>query len=119
MRGDLRERREGGDPEAVRDRREGDEAKRIALFAAALGLAACAGPTTPVRTDDTRPAIAVVGAPSGGVLVVQYNLQDFDQNYGPYPFSLGNNPQKVVDESSTVRLLNAVEAHEQRISDPE
>jgi len=29
-----------------------------------------------------------------GVLIVQYNLQDFDQNYGPYPFSLGNNPQK-------------------------
>ena len=42
---------------------------------------------------------------NGGVLIVQYNLQDFDQNYGPYPFSLGNNPQKVVDESSKVRLL--------------
>ncbi len=42
---------------------------------------------------------------NGGVLIVQYNLQDFDQNYGPYPFSLGNNPQKVVDESSRVRLL--------------
>src|SRR6185295_15312162 len=42
---------------------------------------------------------------NGGVLVVQYNLQDFDQNYGPYPFSLGANPQKVVDEFSKVRLL--------------
>jgi hypothetical protein len=42
---------------------------------------------------------------NGGVLIVQYNLQDFDQNYGPYPFSLGNNPQKVVDEFSKVRLL--------------
>ena len=42
---------------------------------------------------------------NGGVLIVQYNLQDFDQNYGPYPFSLGNNPQKVVDEGSKVRLL--------------
>ncbi len=41
----------------------------------------------------------------GGVLIVQYNLQDFDQNYGPYPFSLGNNPQKVVDEGSQVRIL--------------
>ena len=43
---------------------------------------------------------------NGGVLIVQYNLQDFDQDYGPYPFSLGNNPQKVVDEASKVRLLD-------------
>ena len=43
---------------------------------------------------------------NGGVLIVQYNLQDFDQNYGPYPFKLGNNPQKVVDEVSKVQLLN-------------
>lgn len=42
---------------------------------------------------------------NGGVLIVQYNLQEFDQNYGPYPFSLGNNPQKVVDEFSKVRFL--------------
>jgi LmbE family N-acetylglucosaminyl deacetylase len=41
----------------------------------------------------------------GGVLIVQYNLQDFDHNYGPYPFTLGNNPQKVVDEHSKVKLL--------------
>ncbi|MGA2269687.1 MAG: PIG-L family deacetylase [Bryobacteraceae bacterium] len=44
-------------------------------------------------------------ARAGGVLIVQYNLQEFDQNYGPYPFSLGNNPQKVVDEGSKVRVL--------------
>jgi LmbE family N-acetylglucosaminyl deacetylase len=42
---------------------------------------------------------------NGGVLIVQYNLQDFDQNYGPYPFSLGSNPQKVVDEVSKIRFL--------------
>lgn len=42
---------------------------------------------------------------NGGVLIVQYNLQDFDQNYGPYPFKLGSNPQKVVDEHSKVTLL--------------
>ena len=42
---------------------------------------------------------------NGGVLIVQYELQDFDQDYGPYPFSLGNNPQKVVDEASKVRIL--------------
>ena len=44
-------------------------------------------------------------ARAGGVLIVQYNLQEFDQNYGPYPFTLGNNPQKVVDEGSKVRFL--------------
>jgi len=42
---------------------------------------------------------------NGGVLIVQYNLQEFDRNYGPYPFTLGQNPQKVVDESSVVTLL--------------
>ena len=44
---------------------------------------------------------------NGGVLVVQYNLQDFDHDYGPYPFTLGSNPQKVVDETAPVTLLNA------------
>jgi LmbE family N-acetylglucosaminyl deacetylase len=46
-------------------------------------------------------------ARAGGVLIVQYNLQEFDRNYGPYPFSLGNNPQKVVDEGSKVRFLKS------------
>ncbi|HKD05718.1 MAG TPA: PIG-L family deacetylase [Bryobacteraceae bacterium] len=43
---------------------------------------------------------------NGGVLIVQYNLQDFDHNYGPYPFELGSNPQKVVDEASAVNFLD-------------
>ncbi len=43
---------------------------------------------------------------NGGVLIVQYNLQDFDHNYGPYPFTLGPNPQKVVDEGSAVTFLD-------------
>ena len=42
----------------------------------------------------------------GGVLVVQYNLQNFDRDYGPYPFTLGANPQKVVDETSPVKLVD-------------
>ena len=45
---------------------------------------------------------------NGGVLIVQYNLQGFDRDYGPYPFSLGDNPQKVVDEGSKVALLQPV-----------
>jgi len=43
---------------------------------------------------------------NGGVLIVQYNLEKFNHNYGPYPFSLGPNPPKVVDENSPVRLLD-------------
>jgi hypothetical protein len=41
----------------------------IALQAAWL-LAACAMPQTVVRTPDTRPSIAIAGAPAGSVLVV-------------------------------------------------
>ncbi|MGB8930496.1 MAG: hypothetical protein WCC48_04505 [Anaeromyxobacteraceae bacterium] len=47
--------------------------KRLVLAAtlsAALLAAACVGPSTTVRTVDTRPAIAVVGAPAGTLLVV-------------------------------------------------
>jgi LmbE family N-acetylglucosaminyl deacetylase len=43
---------------------------------------------------------------NGGVLIVQYNLQGFDNNYGPYPFTLGASPQKVVDENSAVKFLD-------------
>jgi LmbE family N-acetylglucosaminyl deacetylase len=43
---------------------------------------------------------------NGGVLIVQYNLQDFDHNYGPYPFELGANAAKVIDENSTVTILD-------------
>jgi hypothetical protein len=43
---------------------------------------------------------------NGGVLIVQYQLQDFDRDYGPFPFTLGSNPQKVVDENSPVTLLD-------------
>ncbi|MBV9038317.1 MAG: PIG-L family deacetylase [Acidobacteriaceae bacterium] len=41
---------------------------------------------------------------NGGTLIVQYNLQNFDRNYGPYPFTLGSNPEKVVDEFSAVKF---------------
>ena len=47
---------------------------------------------------------------NGGVLILQYNLQNFDRNYGPYPFKLGNDPQKVVDEESKVTLLDPANA---------
>jgi hypothetical protein len=43
--------------------------RKLAL-AATLALAACVGPTTVVKTVDTRPALAISGAPSGTVLYV-------------------------------------------------
>jgi LmbE family N-acetylglucosaminyl deacetylase len=43
---------------------------------------------------------------NGGVLIVQYNLQGFDSGYGPYPLTLGNNAQKVVDENSPVKFID-------------
>jgi LmbE family N-acetylglucosaminyl deacetylase len=41
---------------------------------------------------------------NGGVLVVQYQTPEFDHDYGPYPFAFGDNPEKVVQENSTVTL---------------
>jgi LmbE family N-acetylglucosaminyl deacetylase len=43
---------------------------------------------------------------NGGVLLVQYNLTNFDANDAPYPLNLGSNPQKVVDEGSAVELID-------------
>ncbi len=43
--------------------------RKLAL-ALALAAAGCVGPTTTVRTVDTRPALAIAGAPSGTVLYV-------------------------------------------------
>ncbi len=42
---------------------------------------------------------------NGGTLIVQYNTPEYDHNYGPYPYKLSNNPEKVIDENSQVVLL--------------
>ena len=42
---------------------------------------------------------------NGGTLIVQYNTPEFDHNYGPYPYKLSSNPEKVIDEESKVVLL--------------
>jgi LmbE family N-acetylglucosaminyl deacetylase len=41
----------------------------------------------------------------GGVVIVQYNTREYDHNYGPYPLTLTGDPEKVVDESNEVKLL--------------
>ncbi|MGD0444495.1 MAG: PIG-L family deacetylase [Edaphobacter sp.] len=61
-----------------------------------------------VRAYAANPGLAAANkklleyAKDGGVVIVQYNLGQFD--YGPYPYSLGS-AEKVVDETAPVRLL--------------
>jgi LmbE family N-acetylglucosaminyl deacetylase len=43
---------------------------------------------------------------NGGVVVVQYNTPEFDHNYGPYPYSMTDNPEEVTDEDSKVQILD-------------
>jgi hypothetical protein len=42
---------------------------------------------------------------NGGVVVVQYQTQEYDHNYGPYPLTLSGDPEKVVEEDNKVTLL--------------
>lgn len=42
---------------------------------------------------------------NGGVLMVQYNTQEYDHNYGPYPYKMGQFPEEVTDEASKVDIL--------------
>ncbi|HXJ38139.1 MAG TPA: NEW3 domain-containing protein, partial [Bryobacteraceae bacterium] len=44
-------------------------------------------------------------AKNGGVVIVQYNTPEFDHNYGPYPYVMGNNPEEVTDEASKDEIL--------------
>jgi LmbE family N-acetylglucosaminyl deacetylase len=44
---------------------------------------------------------------NGGVLIVQYNTGQYDHNYGPYPYSLPGDAQRVVDENSHVNFLDS------------
>jgi LmbE family N-acetylglucosaminyl deacetylase len=42
---------------------------------------------------------------NGGVLIVQYNTQEFDKNYGPYPYSMTMRAEEVSEEDSPVTIL--------------
>lgn len=61
-----------------------------------------------VRAYAANPGLAAVNSrlldygKGGGVVIVQYNRGQFD--YGPYPYTLGNE-EKVVDEAAPVMLL--------------
>jgi LmbE family N-acetylglucosaminyl deacetylase len=42
---------------------------------------------------------------NGGVVVVQYNTPEFDHNFGPYPYTMTNDPEEVTDEESKMNIL--------------
>jgi LmbE family N-acetylglucosaminyl deacetylase len=44
-------------------------------------------------------------AHNGGTVIVQYQTQEYDHNYGPYPLTLSGDPEKVVEETEKVQLL--------------
>ena len=64
-----------------------------------------------VRTYAARPELATANSrlldyvKNGGVMVVQYNTPEYDHNFGPYPYVMGNNPEEVTDEASKVNIL--------------
>ncbi len=41
----------------------------------------------------------------GGTLIVQYNTPEFDNNYGPYPYTMTARTEEVSEENSPMRLL--------------
>ena len=41
----------------------------------------------------------------GGLLIVQYQTPEFDENFGPYPYSMGRRPEEVSEEDSVVTIL--------------
>jgi len=42
---------------------------------------------------------------NGGVVIAQYQTQEYDHNYGPYPLSISGEPEKVVEEDNKVTIL--------------
>jgi LmbE family N-acetylglucosaminyl deacetylase len=44
-------------------------------------------------------------AKNGGTVVVQYQTPEYDHNYGPYPYKLSSDPEKVIEEDNEVQIL--------------
>ena len=42
---------------------------------------------------------------NGGTVIVQYQTQEYDHNYGPYPLTLSGDPEKVIEEDNKVQIL--------------
>ena len=65
-----------------------------------------------VRAYTARPDLVTNNArlleyvQNGGVVVVQYQSVQYDHNFGPYPYSLPNDAERVVDEHSLVTFTD-------------
>ena len=44
-------------------------------------------------------------AKNGGTVIVQYQTPEYDHNYGPYPYKLSSDPEKVIEEDNKVQIL--------------
>lgn len=66
-----------------------------------------------VRTYAARPDLVTYNqrlldyVRNGGILIVQYNTPEYDRNYGPYPYHMGEEPEEVTDENSRVEILDS------------
>ena len=63
-----------------------------------------------VRAYAARPELATSNnrlldyAKLGGVVIVQYNTAEYNHSFGPYPYTLSERPENVVDETVAVAL---------------
>jgi hypothetical protein len=63
-----------------------------------------------VRAYAARPELASYNGrlleyvKNGGVIIAQYETMEYARNYGPFPYTLTNDAEKVVDENSPVVL---------------
>ena len=84
--------------------------KRLRLLAALL--AACAMPATTVRTPDSRPSLAITGAPPGSLLFVDGNAAGDAGSYDGQPAVLlvepGTHVVDVRDSSGRVIFTQTV-----------
>ena len=64
-----------------------------------------------IRTYSARPELVKANerllnyAKNGGVVIVQYQSSEFNSAYAPYPFTLGGNGDRVVEEDNKVAIL--------------
>jgi LmbE family N-acetylglucosaminyl deacetylase len=65
-----------------------------------------------IRAYAARPELKIHNARlleyvrNGGTLVVQYNTQEYDGNYGPYPYSMTARAEEISEEDSPVKILD-------------
>jgi hypothetical protein len=65
-----------------------------------------------IRAYAARPELAAHNqrlldyARAGGVVIVQYNTQEYDRNFGPYPYTMTARAEEVSEENAPVTVLD-------------